>query len=81
VTLVITSVTYRSCINRIACNSHSDNKNPISGTHVDNKMCRRHPLHINTADRPAIGKTAQPGAWHAAWGWWESRSLLLAGFH
>jgi hypothetical protein len=24
-TLVITSVTYRSCFNRIACNSHSDN--------------------------------------------------------
>ena len=44
-TLFINSVTYRSCINRIACNSHSDNKKPISGTHVDNKMCDRRPLH------------------------------------
>eukprot|EP01047_Picozoa_sp_COSAG01_P053696 COSAG01_NODE_5783_length_4035_cov_4.057673_3_plen_105_part_01 len=29
VTLFINSVTDRSCINRIACNSHSDNKKPI----------------------------------------------------
>jgi hypothetical protein len=45
VTLFINSVTDRSCINRIACNSHSDNKKPIPGTHVDNKMCDCRPLH------------------------------------
>ena len=43
-TLFLNSVTDRSCINRIACNSHSDNKKLISGTHVDNEMCGRLPL-------------------------------------
>ena len=44
-TLFLNSVTDRSCINRTACNSHSDNKKPIPGTHVDNKMCDCRPLH------------------------------------
>ena len=57
VTLGKTSVTtYRSCINRIACNSHSDNKKPISGTHVDNKMCDCRPLHsvISGSKQPRL---------------------------
>eukprot|EP01047_Picozoa_sp_COSAG01_P030743 COSAG01_NODE_2153_length_8291_cov_6.152832_6_plen_208_part_00 len=84
VTLVI-SVTYRAYINRIACNSHSDNKNPISGTHVDNKMCRRRPLHrvisgsicVRAGERIFVGltqPTRKPTYFRKFLGSWHRRA-------
>eukprot|EP01049_Picozoa_sp_SAG25_P003241 SAG25_NODE_186_length_12406_cov_7.083530_1_plen_96_part_00 len=71
VTLFRNSVTARSCINRIACNSHSDNKKPIPGTHVDNKMCDCRPLHsvisgsicvLNSLQNSYPGKGGSPAS-------------------